>query len=73
MLELKDKVGAIETGSAPTLLQFGNNSPDKDALEALVALGIGRAVAEAALRKTSALLPPEATVEERIKQTLKSI
>jgi Holliday junction DNA helicase RuvA len=73
VLELRDKLGQIETGSTAALPQSGYNTPDKDALEALVALGIARAAAETALRKIAGQLPPDASVEERIKLTLKSI
>jgi Holliday junction DNA helicase RuvA len=70
VLELRDKVGkhAINLPNLPS----SYNTNETDALEALVALGIARPMAETAIRKAVAV-QTHATVEDLIKQVLKSI
>lgn len=72
VVELRDKLGkhpldtaAVHTGSAPSL--------DADAVTALIALGIGRAMAETAVKKTMAATGSNATLENIIKQALKNL
>lgn len=69
ILELKDKVhkNTPETNISPLI----DNTLDKDALNALLALGIARSVAEQALRKVLVSMPPTAKVEDIIKHVLK--
>jgi Holliday junction DNA helicase RuvA len=71
VLELRDKVSkqSLETGFP---LQKGN-SLEGDALNALVALGIARQVAEQALNKIIQADPSINQLEDLIKKTLKSI
>lgn len=73
VLELKDKMGQVQAGHQPTTLLPGYNTADKDALDALLALGIAKASAEQALRKAAAALPAGYTVQDLIKQALKAI
>ncbi len=73
VLELKDRMQKTVQSYAP-----GGSSPAKpgieqDALQALVALGIPRAAAEAALKKSIAGLPGETRVEAIIKNALQVI
>ncbi len=70
VLELKDKVGKNAINSPNLPAQYNTN--ETDALEALVALGIARPMAESAIRKAVAQ-QTHTTVEELIKQVLKSI
>lgn len=71
VLELKDKVQkhdlAIARAATPT------DTAEQDSLQALVALGIPRATAEAAVRKAMAALPGERNLETIIKKTLQLI
>ena len=71
VLELRDKVNkqSFETG----LPAQRGNSLEQDALNALVALGIARAVAEQALNKIIQANPLINQLEDLIKKTLKSI
>lgn len=70
VLELRDKVGKQTINSPNTTSPY--NTIEADALEALVALGIGRPMAEAAMRK-AIVQQPAATVEDLIKQVLKGL
>jgi holliday junction DNA helicase RuvA len=69
ILELKDKLGknTPETNFSSLI----DNTLDKDALNALLALGIARSVAEQALRKVLVSMPSTAKVEDIIKHVLK--
>ncbi len=71
VLELRDKVNkqSLDTGSH---VQKGNTL-EHDALNALIALGITRPVAEQALNKTIQADPSIKQLEDLIKKTLKSI
>jgi Holliday junction DNA helicase RuvA len=71
IVELRDKLSkqsldsSFHTGSAQTV--------DGDAVNALIALGIGRPMAEQAVKKTMAAATGNATLEEIIKQALKNL
>jgi len=71
IVELRDKLSkqsldsSFHTGSGQTI--------DGDAVNALVALGIGRPMAEQAVKKTMAAATGNATLEEIIKQALKNL
>jgi len=71
VLELKDKLGksGVDT-SASALI---NNTLEQDALNALMALGIARNLAENALRKATASAPIAENLETLIKKALKFI
>lgn len=71
VLELKDKVAKLAT-NLPADAQNGNTF-DSDALDALVALGISRPVAEQAIKKVVNSTPAPNTLEETIKNALKAI
>jgi Holliday junction DNA helicase RuvA len=71
IVELKDKLGkhSIETASAVNSIP----AKDQDAVNALIALGIGRPMAEQAVKKTLSGSDSEASLEEIIKQALKNL
>jgi len=71
VLELKDKVG--KHAATPAISSSSYNTVHQDALEALAALGINRILAEQTLKKVVAGMAENPTVEELIKQVLKSI
>jgi Holliday junction DNA helicase RuvA len=73
VVELRDKVGK-QMGDKP-LGASGTAAPllGQDAIQALVALGIARNAAEAAVQKTLKSLNTDVTLEEIIKQSLKNI
>lgn len=71
VLELKDKMGK-EPLSGP-VSSFGHNTTWSDALDALVALGIQRNMADIALKKLQPQMPDNPSVEAIIKQVLKSL
>lgn len=73
VLELKDKMGDIAASHQPVFGGEADNSTGKDALEALVALGINKNLAEQAIRKAIAGTGTPQSVEELIKMALKSI
>ena len=71
VLELRDKLGK-QHQDAP----FGGgfvSSPDSDAVQALVALGIGKPLAEQAVKKTMVALGADAPLEDVIKTALKNL
>jgi len=72
VLELKDKLGRQGTNSIPgsDIPLPQHNTVGEDALNALLALGIGRSVAEQALRKVTNADPEIAGVEQLIKRAL---
>jgi Holliday junction DNA helicase RuvA len=71
VLELKDKMGKLSTdGNFPVV---GGNSLQPDALNALIALGISRPVAEASVQKIILTEPHIANLEELIKKALKTL
>jgi Holliday junction DNA helicase RuvA len=71
ILELRDKVSKtmLETNNSPLI----NNTLEQDALNALIALGIARTVAEQAVRKVLSHSPDPVKVEDIIKQALKTL
>jgi holliday junction DNA helicase RuvA len=69
ILELRDKVGRIGSGSNISLVT--NNSLEQDALNALVSLGIARNTGEQAVKKVIAAEPDLDQVEIIIKKALK--
>ncbi len=72
VLELKDKMGKmVDAAGTPTVLQ--HNTIWTDSLDALVALGIQKNMAESALRKLQQQQPDLSSVEAIIKQVLKSL
>jgi|SRR6185312_5795003 len=71
VLELKDKVSKIST-STPGFVNAGNTL-EQDALNALVALGIARQVAEQSIKKIVLSEPSINTLEILIKKALKAI
>jgi Holliday junction DNA helicase RuvA len=72
VLELRDKIGRQMPGiSASNISQ--HNTVWNDALEALMSLGIQRQPADAAIRKIQAVQPENTSVEDIIKQVLKSL
>ncbi len=71
ILELKGKLPEIATGEISGQI---HNTPEQDALIALVGLGIAKTMAEAALKKAKAQLNDDAyNVEDLIKSALKNL
>lgn len=71
VLELKDKMSKISS-STPGIVSVGNTL-EQDALNALVALGIARNVAEQAIKKIVISEPSINSLETLIKKALKAI
>jgi len=71
VLELRDKISKLSPVS-PENASVGNTL-EQDALNALVALGIGRPVAEQAIKKIVISTPNTNSLEELIKKALKAI
>jgi holliday junction DNA helicase RuvA len=71
VLELKDKVG--KASYEPNISVAVHNTIEQDALQALVALGIGKPMAEAAIKKSLTAEPAITHLEELIKRSLKAI
>ncbi|MGN6249609.1 MAG: Holliday junction branch migration protein RuvA [Ginsengibacter sp.] len=71
VLELKDKVSKLSPPSAGNVLV--NNTFDQDALNALIALGISRPMAEQAIKKTLMSEPSINSLETLIKKALRAI
>ncbi|NCI49183.1 Holliday junction branch migration protein RuvA [Sediminibacterium roseum] len=71
IVELRDKLGKHPLDSAVAVAGFP--AVDADAVTALIALGIGRAMAEQAVKKTTAALGDNASLEDIIKQALKNL
>ncbi len=71
VLELKDKVSKISSAAAGNVLV--GNTFDQDALNALIALGISRPVAEQAIKKIKMNEPSINSLEILIKKALKAI
>jgi Holliday junction DNA helicase RuvA len=70
-VELRDKLGkqSIESSFAVA----GVQTVDADAVNALIALGISRPMAEQAVKKTMASVGEQASLEDIIKQALKNL
>ncbi|MEO8822929.1 MAG: Holliday junction branch migration protein RuvA [Ginsengibacter sp.] len=71
VLELKDKVSKTSTSSAGNAIV--GNTFEQDALNALIALGISRPMAEQAIKKIIMIEPSINSLESLIKKALKSI
>jgi Holliday junction DNA helicase RuvA len=71
IVELRDKLGKLSLDPAVPVAAF--QSVDADAVNALVALGIGKAVAEQAVKKTMATQTSDTSLEDIIKQALKNL
>ncbi|MDB5209539.1 MAG: ruvA [Sediminibacterium sp.] len=71
IVELRDTLGKHPLDSAVSVA--GIQTIDADAVTALVALGIGRAMAEQAIKKTMATVAEKASLEDIIKQALKNL
>ncbi len=71
IVELRDTLGKAEQDHP--LQNVGGPLPGADALQALMALGIARPQAEQAIKKTLAILPATASLEDMVKQALKNI
>ena len=71
VLELKDKVGRHPLESSKSFVK--DNSFRQDALDALVALGISKSVAEYSVNKVLTEQPSETQLEQVIKKALKAI
>lgn len=71
VLELKDKVSKLSV-SSPGLVPV-DNTLEQDALNALVALGISRPIAEQSIKKIKNSDPSINTLETLIKKALKAI
>lgn len=71
ILELKDRVGKLE--GLQTLVSSQSNTLQRDALNALLALGIARPAAENAIRKVMLNFREEDSLEMLIKDALKNL
>ncbi len=71
IVELRDKLGKQASGTI--LSGFNVPQNDLDAINALISLGIGKAMAESAIKKTMQNIPENSSLEEIIKQALKNI
>lgn len=72
ILELRDKMVKAGQGTS-TITGFSQHSIDDDALNALIALGIQKNTAEAALKKVRTASPDDNTLESLIKKSLQFI
>lgn len=73
IVELKDKLSKTDWGLNLDTLTGGTQLPHQDALEAMIALGINRNLADAALRKVSQSNDENLTIENTIKLALKNL
>ena|SRR6478609_39811 len=71
IVELKDKLAKQSLDQAVPFSAV--QSIDADAVNALVALGIGRVMAEQAIKKTMQSIPETTSLEDIIKQALKNL
>ena len=72
IVELRDKLGK-QSMESPISGGIIVNTPDADAVHALIALGIARPQAEQAIKKTMSTIPADASLELIIKQALKNL
>ena len=72
VLELKDKAGTKSTAGSQTW-ERGINSAEKDAVTALIALGIAPKQAEQSVKKILSAEPDTTKTEDLIKKALKAI
>lgn len=72
IVELRDKLGkqSLEENQLPG---FTVSQTDTDAVNALISLGIGRAMAEQAVKKVMKAAPENDSLEDIIKQALKNL
>lgn len=71
VVELRDKLGKQSLDQAVGIT--ASQTVDADAVNALIALGIGRAMAEQAIKKTMVSITANASLEDIIKQALKNL
>lgn len=71
ILELKDKLS--KNAMVSNISTLKHNTLEQDALNALIALGIGRTAGESAIQKVLKTEPIPASVEEVIKKALKTL
>ena len=71
ILELREKL--TRQSLEPNIAHPESNTSEQDALNALLALGIGRQAAENAVKKVLAAPQPAETIEDIIKQALKIV
>ena len=71
IVELRDKLAKQTLDS--TVVLTGFQKADADAVQALIALGIGRPVAEQAVKKTMTSAADNVSLEDIIKQALKNL
>ena len=71
VLELKDKLSKQSLNE--TISPYLGNSLERDALEALIALGISRPQAESSIKKIILAEPAVSKLEDLIKKALKAI
>jgi len=71
VLELKDKV--IKVSADSVIPVAASNSLQQDALNALIALGISKPIAESSIQKINLTQPNITNLEELIKKALKAI
>ena len=71
VLELKDKLGRLQTNQTET--PFSHNTVETDALNALISLGIQKNAAEAALKKVILSNSNNPSIEHIIKLALKNL
>jgi Holliday junction DNA helicase RuvA len=71
IVELRDKLARHPIDSSS--IHPGAGSVDSDAVNALIALGIGRAMAEQAVKKTMTATTGNSSLEDIIKQALKNL
>ncbi|MBN8662955.1 MAG: Holliday junction branch migration protein RuvA [Chitinophagales bacterium] len=73
VVELRDKVGKQMGDKALSVTGTAAPIPGQDAIQALIALGIARNAAEAAVQKTLKMMDGDVSLELIIKQALKNI
>jgi Holliday junction DNA helicase RuvA len=71
VVELRDKLGK-QSPEIPSVLTNKEDKNEADAINALIALGINRSVAENAVKKII-LLNPDFTLENIVKMSLKNL
>lgn len=71
IVELRDKLAKVTESTI--LPGFTGGGVNTDAINALISLGIGKAMAEQSVKKAIAVLPLSASVEEIIKHALKNL
>jgi len=72
VVELRDKLGKISVENVPAETQ-GYASTERDAVNALIGLGITKPMAEAAVKKVSQSAKEALSLEDIIKHSLKNL